>query len=113
MGLVANCTVAAPANAHTKQATECHGRGVAVAERIPLGCALDSGRANPGWSARSRNRADPGAGAGEAGARPALTRNCERLAGKLGDREPGPPPRSTGTPVLGYAPPPGGRHSAL
>src|SRR4051794_6567478 len=38
-----------------------------------------------------------GGGAGEAGARPALTRNCERSPS--GGREPGPPPRSTGLPV--------------
>src|SRR4051812_49335965 len=96
-GLGASCTVHAPATAHSSQATACHGRTVAAAERIPLACTVDSGRAQPRMVRAVPLPDRSGGGAGEAGARPALTRNCERSPS--GGREPGPPPRSTGLPV--------------
>ena len=43
-----------------------------------LGCPLDSGCAQPGCCVRSLGS---GPGTGEVGARPTLTRNCERLCG--------------------------------
>ena len=73
------CTVAAPANRPQEPGHGVPGSGGCFAERIPLGCTLDHGSRNPGMvccgSAPGRSRR----AAGEAGARPALTRNCERL----------------------------------
>ena len=95
-GLGASSTHAAAASAHTSQTPACHVRSGAV-----VACAdADAGSRQPevaSWSplrtnvpSRQRSRATrmlravPGlsvSGTGEVGARPTLTRNCERLCG--------------------------------
>ena len=96
-GLGASWTHAAAASAHTNHTPACHvlpgsGRRVrasdadagAVSPRLRRGrhcgltCPLDNGCAQPGCCVRFP---DFGAGTGEVGARPTLTRNCERLCG--------------------------------
>ena len=82
---------AAAASAQTSQTPACHGaagRGVPAGRcrrrclrggrHVLLRCSLDSGCAQPGCCVRFPG---PGSGTGEVGARPTLTRNCERLCG--------------------------------
>ena len=121
---------AAAASAHTSQTPACHvaggatrrgritrsgsvprHRGLRGGRHVGLTCPLDNGCAQPGCCVRFPGS---GPGTGEVGARPTLTRNCERLCGSAALREPGYLPLSTGPPVLpDEAPPAGGQTTAL
>ena len=108
----------AAASAHTSQTPACHVCGAVVAvpdaawrvgsrrtaslrrgRHVGLTCPLDNGCAQPGCCVRFPGL---GPGTGEVGARPTLTRNCERLCGTRRTpraRLPAVVHRATGAPI--------------